>query len=302
MILLAIPAALLTLISVAAFFGAWSWVLDILANFRAQYAVVLVVMAVFLFLGRWRRTGLVALLGVALNLVVIVPLYIGEGRTIPPEPPLTVLSFNLFGSNERFGEVAGFIRELDPDVAFLHEASRPWEIAMEAAELDYVITRSRTEEHIFGTLVLSREGDTVISHGMTINAPRAVEVVHDGIALLGIHPLAPDTARTSSLRNAQIGFAAGWANRQEQPHAVVGDFNATSWSYPFRKIMADTELVNSQRGFGIQASFPADQFLGLRVPIDHLLHSPELVVADRRLGPSLGSDHFSLIVELWLPG
>lgn len=302
MILLAIPAVALTLVSLAAFFGRWSWLLDVLANFRVQYAAVLVFMAGFLFLGRWRRTGFVALLGVVLNLAVIVPLFVGEGSTIPPERPLTVLSFNLFGSNEQFGEVAGYIRELQPDVVFLHEASRPWEIAMEAAELAYVITRSRTEEHIFGTLVLSREGDTVISHGMTVNAPRAVEVVHDGVAMLGIHPLAPATARTSSLRNAQLGFAANWSNRQEQPHLVVGDFNATPWSYPFRRILTDTDLVNSQRGFGIQASFPADQFVGLRVPIDHLLHSPDVVVADRRLGPSLGSDHFPLIVELWLPG
>jgi endonuclease/exonuclease/phosphatase (EEP) superfamily protein YafD len=38
----------------------------------------------------------------------------------------------------------------------------------------------------------------------------------------------------------------------------------------------------------------------LQVSIDHLLHSSELAVADRRLGPPLGSDHLPLVVDLSL--
>jgi endonuclease/exonuclease/phosphatase (EEP) superfamily protein YafD len=36
----------------------------------------------------------------------------------------------------------------------------------------------------------------------------------------------------------------------------------------------------------------------LQVSIDHLLHSSELAVADRRLGPPMGSDHLPLVVDL----
>lgn len=302
MILLAIPAVALTLVSVAAFFGRWSWFLDVLANFRLQYAMVLAVMALFLFLGRWNRTGLVVLTGVAVNVAVIVPLFVGQGRTIPPEEPLVVMSFNLLSSNEQFGEVAGYIRDVDADVVFLHEASRPWEVAMEAADLGYRITRSRSEDLIFGTLVLSREEDPVTSYGFTLGGPRAVEVVHDGIAILGVHPLSATTAERSALRNGQLAFATEWSNNQQGPHVVTGDFNSTPWSYPFRRLLSGTDLRNSQHGFGIHATFPADELFLLRVPIDHLLYSPDLTVADRRLGPTLGSDHFPLVVELWLPG
>lgn len=302
MILLAIPAVVLTLVTVAAFFGRWSWFLDVLANFRVQYAVALLILAALLFLGRWYRTGTVILVGALLNGAVIVPLYIGgRGTTIPPQEPLRIMSFNLQSENAQFGEVVGYIRETDPDVVFLHEASRPWEMAMEGAGLDYEVTRSRSEDLIFGTLVLSRAGDPVTSYGYTLRGPRAVEVIHDGVAVLSIHPVAPTTAERSALRNGQIQFAAEWS-RQQDLHVVVGDFNATPWSYPFRGLLAETDLVNSQRGFGIQPTFPADGTFLLRVPIDHLLHSPGLVVADRRLGPRLGSDHFPLIVELWAPG
>ena len=306
MILLAVPAVALTLFSVAAFFGRWSWFLDVAANFRVQYAAVLTLLAVWLLAARWTRTGSVVLVGALVNAAVVAPRYLGG----PPEAAgggetIRIMSFNLLASNESFGEVINYIRQEDPDIAFLHEASRPWELAIEAADLEYEVTRSRSEELIFGTLVLSRPGDPVTSYGFTTGGARAVEVVHDGVAVLGIHPLAPTTSRRSALRNAQIDFAAAWSASQEGPNVVTGDFNATPWSYPFRKLLAETDLVNSQRGFGISATFPATGGLWsllLRVPIDHLVHTPDLVVVDRRLGPPLGSDHFPLVVDLAVAG
>ncbi|MFP3916046.1 MAG: endonuclease/exonuclease/phosphatase family protein [Actinomycetota bacterium] len=301
MILLVIPAALLTAVSVAAFFGRWWWLLDFLANFRLQYALMLGLMALLLFLARWPRWGSVALVGAAVNAAVMLPLFLGEGRTIPPQQPIRVMSFNLLSTNQQFGEVIAYIRELDADIVFLHEASRPWEMALEGAGLPYEMSLSRSQDLNYGTVVLTRSGGSVTSYGFTTRGARAVQVVHDGVAVLGIHPLAPTTAQGSALRNAQVSFAADWSRNQDGPHAVTGDFNATPWSYPFRELLAETELENSQRGFGLQTTFPAGNIFLLRVPIDHLVHSPDLVVADRRLGPPLGSDHFPLVVDLWRP-
>src|SRR5680860_408645 len=132
MILLAIPAVALVVVSVAAFFGRWSWVLDVLANFRPQYVVVLLAFAALLFLGRWRRTAAVAVGWALLNAAVVAPLFLGGGTTIPPEEPLRVLSFTLKASNDRFGEVVSYVRQVDADVVFLHEVSRPWEVAVES--------------------------------------------------------------------------------------------------------------------------------------------------------------------------
>ena len=303
MIVVAVPAVVLTLVSIASFFGKWSWFLDVLANFRVQYFVVSLALAAWLLVARWHRTAAVAVIGVVVNLAVIVPLLVGGGSTTPPEKPLRIMSFNLLSSNENFADVIAYIRSEDPDVVFLHEASRPWELAMETTvDLGYEVTQSRSEELIFGTLVLSRQGDEVTSFGFTTGGARSVEVVHGGIAILGVHPLAPTTAERTGLRNAQLGFAADWANSQVGPHVVTGDFNATPWSYPFRQLVASTDLSNSQSGFGVEATFPASSFFGLRVPIDHLLYSEGLAVSDRRLGPALGSDHFPLVVDLWVVG
>ncbi len=79
---------------------------------------------------------------------------------------------------------------------------------------------------------------------------------------------------------------------------VVGDFNAARWSHGFRALLDRSGMVDSERGFGFQPTFPAGLPYPLRIPIDHLLHGEGLAVTDRVLGPALGSDHLPLVVDL----
>jgi endonuclease/exonuclease/phosphatase (EEP) superfamily protein YafD len=202
--------------------------------------------------------------------------------------------------------VVDYIRETDPDVVVLHEASLPWETAMESAGLGYEIAKSRSPDLIFGTLVLTKTSAGVLTFGFSETAPRAVEIttVVDGwevpVTILASHPLAPTDAERASLRDAQLQFAAEWASDQSGPYMVVGDLNATPWSWPFRNLLSTGNLRNSQIGFGVQPSFAASSNPLFRVPIDHLVHSDALLVRQRRLGPPLGSDHFPLLVDLEL--
>jgi len=304
-ILLAIPAVALALVSLGAFLGRWVWWLDVLANFRPQYVVGLAVLGLVVTMSRWRKTGY-AILGVALvNLVAVLPLYIGapaEARV--GAETIRVMSFNLLSTNESFSDVIEYIETVNPDLVLLHEASRPWEVAIESAALDYQVVRARSDDLIFGTLVLARgEGLEAVSYGFAAASPRAVGLSYTppgwtgDLAVLGTHPLAPTDHERADLRDAQIGFAAEWASEQTGAFLVVGDLNSTPWSAPFRRLVA-AELHNSQEGFGLQPTFPATSNLLLRVPIDHLLHSDALEVTARHLGPPLGSDHFPLIVDL----
>ncbi len=308
MILLAIPAVAVAVVAVAAFFGRWVWWLDLLANFRVQYLVALTVLGVLLMVGKWRRTGSGVLMVAAVNLVVVLPLFVGSpGTSDVFRPSLRVMSFNILSTNQGFAEVFEYIATIDPDIVLLHEASRPWEVAAESAGGDYQVIRARTDDLIFGTLVLVR-GDEVepIPYGFATTEPRAVEITFrpegwpQTVSVLSSHPLAPTDGHRARTRDQQILFAAEWASRQEGAFIVTGDLNATPWSWPFRRLEGSTGLRNSQIGFGLHASFPIDSSPWLRVPIDHLLHSEALGVRDRQLGPSLGSDHFPLIVDLEL--
>lgn len=307
MILIAAPAALIALVSLGAFLGRWVWWLDVAANFRAQYFVILTLAGLALLLSRLRNLGY-AIFGVALvNLVFVLPLYLGSpGPSDPAAPSIRIMSFNLLSTNDDFPAVIDYIDGIDPDLVFLHEASRPWEVAIESSGLAHQVIRARSDDMIFGTLVLVRFGDVeVVSHGFAAAQPRAIEVSYrprgwpDAIRVLSTHPLAPTGAERASLRDAQIGFAADWARAQGGAVVVVGDLNATPWSWPFN-LLTGAGLRNSQDGFGLQASFPVTTTFILRVPIDHLLHSDALTTRHRFLGPNLGSDHFPLVVDLEL--
>jgi endonuclease/exonuclease/phosphatase (EEP) superfamily protein YafD len=81
---------------------------------------------------------------------------------------------------------------------------------------------------------------------------------------------------------------------------VMGDLNATPWSQPFRRLVARSGLCDSRAGFGIAASYPADSTV-LRIPIDHVLITCSIGVADRRVERDIGSDHRPVIVDLVVP-
>ena len=295
-------AVVIAAASVTAFFGRYWWVLDLVSNFRAHMTVILVATGLILALGRWHRTALVVGLVAALNAAAVLPLFIGPAAR-PQTADVRVMSFNLLSDNTNYDAVIDFIADQSPDVVVLHEASRPWEEALAAADLGYEITRGRTEDLIFGSLVLAMPGSQVQSFGFQVSDPRAIEVVlPSGVAVLGIHPLAPFPDDQTERRRFQFEFAGLWAASREGPKVIVGDFNASPWSDPFRRLRTDTGLRNSQAGYGLELSYPADANPLLQVSIDHLLHSPDLVVADRRLGPPLGSDHLPLVVDLSLVG
>ncbi len=313
MIVVAVPAVLFAVVTIAAFGGRWVWWLDLLANFRAQYIPALLVLGVILMVGRWRRTGTAVLLVAVLNLVVVLPLFVGSpGQPTSGAPTVRVMSFNLLSNNQSFSDVFSYIATTRPDLVLLHESSRPWEVAAGAADMGYQVFRTQTDDLIFGTLVLVRGSEIAVeSFGFATSEPRAVEVSFrpDGwpqdLKVLSSHPVSPtgtNRAARAALRDSQIGFATDWASGQEGAFIVVGDLNATPWSWPFRKLLDRTELRNSQVGFGFQPTFSVDSHPLLRIPIDHLLHSPVLGVMDRQLGPRLGSDHFPVVVDLELRG
>jgi endonuclease/exonuclease/phosphatase (EEP) superfamily protein YafD len=309
-VLLVIPAVLIAAISLASFAGSWVWWLDVLANFRAQYVAVLALLGGLILASRWRRTGM-AILGVALlNLVFVAPLFVSSpGEPVGGAPGIRVMSYNLLSTNESYNEVIEYIEATAPDIVLLHESSRPWEVAMESSGLGYQVIRGRSDDLIFGTLVLARQTVDASSFGFAEGGGRAIALTYqpegwpEQVKILSSHPVAPTSAERASLRDAQLAFAADWAAQQDGAYMVAGDLNASPWSSPFRGLVSEGGLRNSQLGFGLQPSFSAKTIFPLRVPIDHLLHSQDLRVTDRRLGPAMGSDHFPLVVDLqYAPG
>jgi endonuclease/exonuclease/phosphatase (EEP) superfamily protein YafD len=303
MILVLLPALLVSGAAVAGFLGGWWWAFDLLSNFRPQYAVAGSLFGIVLILGKWRKSGSAVLAVGLLNAGLVGLLWIG-----PPAPSgsvgesFTVMSFNVRANNEGRLAVFDYISRTMPDVVFLHESTVLWEDQARAADLGYQIYTVGQPGLIFSTLVLAPPGSGYQSFGFTTTEPRAVEVILERpegpIRLLGTHPISPVTAERAGLRDAQIAWAAQWAADAGGAAVVTGDLNATQWSHAFRAFVSVSGMRDSTRGFGLQPTFPMDGNPLVRVQIDHLLHGSDLAVIDRRLGPRMGSDHAPLIVQL----
>ena len=289
--IIAIPVAGL---SVAAFFGSVDWRLDLVANARVQLWWVGGALLLAALVARSRTAVVASAIVVVVNLAVVVPLYLAPGGEATGES-IRILSFNLLSTNDRYADVVAYIRETEPDVVFLHEGTARGEVALAGFHLPgYEVVSGRTPELIFGTIALVPEGADVTNLGFGSRQGRALEVRIGDISILGVHPLPPVTEAESELRDAQHATYARWAEDRSLA-IVVGDFNATPWTAPFRGLLG-VGLRNSQQGYGVTPTWEVGRVWA--VPIDHLLHSPDMVTVNRVVGPDLGSDHRPLLVEV----
>lgn len=292
------------------FAGSLWWRLDLFAHFRVQYAVLLAVVVVLCGVMRRPLAGFAAAAVLAVNLAVIAPLYLDD-----PAPPATgapgfdVLLFNLHHDNTQREPITRYLRERDADVVVALEVTRAWSETLQAALPGHELV-GEWREDAFGIAVLSRlpMNHHAVRYLADSSLPAVEIIVEHGkarIAVLGLHPPPPVERELAHERDAIIAAAAAWAvnaTARSQKHpadhvVVVGDMNATPWSHAMGRFIERSGLIDSQRGFGVQMSWPA-QLWPLRVPIDHVLHSPSLTTRRRELGPFLGSDHRPVHVTL----
>ncbi len=99
--------------TVASFLSGFSWVLDVISNFRVQYAIVLLVVGSVLSLAQDRNGSVCAFVAAGINFATILPLYI---RFTEPahdaQPVLRVLYANVNYGNKRPDRLRGRVENM----------------------------------------------------------------------------------------------------------------------------------------------------------------------------------------------
>jgi endonuclease/exonuclease/phosphatase (EEP) superfamily protein YafD len=291
------------LLGLGGFLGRWHWLLDLPSAFRPHYAALLAILGPAAWWAGRRVVASAFVAGAALNAAILAPLWL-----VTPAPPagagrLQVHSHNVHGGgDERFAQVVEDLRHSDADLVFLYEMSPRWIELFASTDLPFKVVHPTTPSEHRRIMALSR---------VPVSSARAVPLTSQStggisvdvdlgdrpVSVLGLHTLAPRSKASAALRDRELAAAGRWARRQKLPVVIVGDLNATSGSSAFKSVERSADLIDSQRGFGLQPTWMAG-YGPFRVPIDHLLHSPQLTTTDRDTGPSLGSAHLSLQVDL----
>jgi endonuclease/exonuclease/phosphatase (EEP) superfamily protein YafD len=205
------------------------------------------------------------------------------------------------------------------------------------SEGEYRILEQRARSDNFGLLVMvrkARESQQINQEaGLFVSSSSIVHLDTSGssvpsaevrflwhgkpVYLLCVHTLPPISTQYAFVRDSMLQAAgehvivACNASKMKSAHKksatsdanlsaiIIGDLNATPWCSPFKKLINDTNLIDSSRGYGWQPTWPSAFISISSIPIDHCLHSADLITVRREVGSDAnGSDHFPLLVEL----
>lgn len=299
--------------------GPFWWVADLASHFAVYYAVAaagLLVLA--LLLRQWVWSG-VTLFVLILNCILIWPSFVPVTTRVPPGSSLLTLALvNIEHMNRNESAVGNYLQACNADLIFIQETDPWWDRTLRGMDLPYLIAESQPREGAFGMSLLVHEslaeGDTVVleqtrvtdlAGGFSGAERPAIQATLSlnghTVRILSIHPPPPVSRRNTALRDSVLRQARHWSDEQTDPHVIIGDLNTTPWSYAFRLLTSDDQLVSTHVGRGNQGTWPTRYPMPWYLPIDHCLHSRDWVCVDRQIGDYTGSDHWPVRVTLALP-
>jgi endonuclease/exonuclease/phosphatase (EEP) superfamily protein YafD len=280
------------------------------AQFPLQYLIVQIPSIIVLaFARRWALFA-IGLAIAFVNVVTLMPLFVPQPHRAGDGETLRILQMNLDYANLDRQAAIDCVKRNNPDMVMFEELTVPWQLALEPHLKDYPHRILTVRNDPLGIGTYSKRPITnpaaVYWH---FNAPQLIfnsKLNGKPLSFVQVHLELPSATQTRELRDlAQV--------RRFLPGTVVmvGDFNTVTWTSPFRKFLRNANLRDTQAGRGFVPTWPSNlgttTILGpigpligglLKVPIDHCLISPDLVVLKRRVGQSFGSDHFPVLIEL----
>ena len=231
-----------------------------------------------------------------------------KGRSLQTRrhPSFRLLITNVQMENTRHDRLLRVIEDAAPDVVFAVETDEAWARALGPLERTYPHVVRQAQDNWYGMMLFSRlplrearceflVQDDIPSMHAVLELPGGVPVF-----LHGLHPRPPEPIRDqdSTPRDAELvvmGKAIGEAGNR--PTVVAGDLNDVAWSPTSELFIRLSGLLDPRRGRGLFNSYNARNPI-FRYPLDHVFHSNHFRLVELRRMPSIGSDHFPMLVEL----
>lgn len=303
--LVAAFGVIVSLSTVLGFLGRFGWFLDLFSHFRVQYFVSLSIVTLLLLILKRRMVALGFGLFALINLCTVLPLYVG-GSTAPVDTPQShrVMLANVNTEHGDVTRVTEAIQQYDPDILVLEEVNTEWLSELQGVLGGYPHSKAEPREDNFGIAIYSKLpfARSDVQYIGNAGVPSIVAVVEtpDGpCTVIATHPLPPGGAENSRLRNYQLARLPEVVRQATSPVLLLGDLNVSPWCHHFRRLLKESGLRDSSKGRGVQPTWPTDNPL-LLIPIDHCLHSRDIHIVRKEIGPKVRSDHYPVIIDFML--
>lgn len=296
-------SACFAITALSAFFGSW-WFLELFSHFRIQYVLIGSLLIPIL---SWRKAffhASVIALVTLLHATSIWPyLHPPQAQALDSTASVRIMFANVYYKMEDMTRVHKVIEAYDPDIVIFAEIQeRPFaELAENHSDkYPFAIHADGVGAYDLSAIAKVRP----VSHATTYFVPNNPSIFlqfqygEQTFGILGIHAFSPMNADYAAQRDENLIKAIEYVGALQEPSLLMGDFNITQFSPTFNDLIADSGLIETQGMFGIQPSWPAHLPTLMRIPIDHVLVSEEIVVHNRFLGLPTDSDHLPVIVDI----
>lgn len=300
-------ALLLLLGTVLSFNGRLHFMLDNLSSFKVHFVIAFAVcIAAFLIL-RDRRWAIVAVIGLSMNAVPMLPWYFApdRGEEFAVDRSIKVLMANISLRNRDYARLLELIDTEQPDVFGLVEVNAEWISGVASLNSRYPYRFEAPHQRYWGLALYSKLpiSDAQLLELATGVPPVIVATLHTergDVEFMLAHPRPPMSEMDTDLRDRQMEGMAQYIAESRLPVILAGDLNTAMWSPVYKDFVELSGLHNARAGSGVDGTWPPSPIFG--VPIDHIMSSESIALRNFRVLPRIGSDHLPIAAEIILPG
>jgi endonuclease/exonuclease/phosphatase (EEP) superfamily protein YafD len=218
---------------------------------------------------------------------------------------IAIMVSNVLQSNRNAKALVNLVNNRKPDILLTLETNKWWQEQLKEIEKDYpnnkkVPLENRYGMHLYSKLKLDdvrvdyliQDDIPSIEANVTLRNDRRVKIhcVHP-------RPPSPTEADSSVPRDAELLLTGRRLKPYQESILVFGDLNDVAWSDTTRLFQKISGLGDPRKGRGFFNTFNAHHWY-LRWPLDHLFHTTDFKVVSLERLPSIGSDHFPILIKL----
>lgn len=281
-----------------------NWRFDQLSHFQFQYATGAIILGSIFVVLRSYISTLICLAILAFSSFQITSAYQYAPSTTPAESAetLKIIQYNRRYTIQDHNKLTALIETENPDVIILQEATLSHSDFVKTELPNYPYQIHEPRKNAFGMVVASKLpiSDTHIKYFDRIMLDniriKFTVTPWEGIPvdIYAIHPPPPVYKDVAKQRDMELSETAKDIKSDTGKNIILlGDFNATPFSTPFKKLIANTGLKNEITGFIPHMTWPSQFVVPIfQIPIDHILHKGDIELLKKYRSPALGSDHY----------
>ncbi len=291
--------------TILAFGEKYYWILGLFSNLRVQYFILLLISLIIFSIAKRKIYISIAVLGLIINAIYIYPASINEEKQ-EYEEQITVATFNVYTGNKREKEVIDYVLKNNIDIILFLEINNRWNESLKAIKETFPYAVTRPREDNFGIVLYSKYPiikEDIINLTDTLQGVPTiyakVKLNNGDINVIGTHPLPPISKEYEYLRNEQLTKLAEFLKDKQKSSILMGDFNATPWSYYMLKFLDESNYQDSNPGI-FRATWNKYHPL-FAIPLDYIMTSKDIRIISHFIGNNIGSDHSLVKAKVSIP-